>query len=321
MPGTMRAFAAPRIGPIEDCRMVEMPMPEPGPGQARVRVIAAALNPADAKTILGRTGLLHAKVFPLVMGYDLSGVIDAVGPGVDDLRVGTEVFGMLAYSKRTRLGSLAEYTVLPAAWLSEKPTAMDHQTAAASATSGLTALQGLRGPGRMKDGARVLVTGASGGVGSLVVGLARFLGGSADAITSKAGVALAQSLGAGIVIDRNAPDAFAALREPYDIVYDAAAAYSMRTFARVLRKGGTYVTTLPKLATLADFLASPLLGRRVRMVMVKPARADLATVAKAIAGGVQVPIAKRVSLADAGAALADFDKNGAHGKVVVRVAV
>jgi NADPH:quinone reductase-like Zn-dependent oxidoreductase len=200
MPSTMRAFAASKIGPIENCRIVEMPMPEPGPGQVRVRVVAAALNPADAKTILGKTGLLHAKVFPLVMGYDLSGVVDAVGPGVDDLRVGTEVFGMLAYSKRTRLGSLAEYTVLPAKWLLEKPTAMDHETAAASATSGLTALQGLRGSGRMKAGARVLVTGASGGVGALVIGLARVLGGSADAITSKAGLAFAQSLGAGAVV-------------------------------------------------------------------------------------------------------------------------
>ena len=321
MPSTMRAFAATKIGPIENCRIVEMPMPEPGPGQVRVRVLAAALNPADAKTILGRTGFLHAKVFPLVMGYDLSGVVDAVGPGVDDLRVGAEVFGMLAYSKRTRFGSLAEYTVLPATWLSEKPAAMEHETAAASATVGLTALQGLRGPGRMKDGARVLVTGASGGVGALVIGVARFLGGSADAITSKAGMSFAQSLGAGVVIDRNSADAFVALRGPYDIVYDAAAAYSMRTFARVLRRGGTYITTLPKPALLADFLTSPFLGRRVRMIMVRPGRTDLATIAKAIAAGVQVPIAKCVSLAETGAALADFDKNGARGKVVVRVAV
>jgi NADPH:quinone reductase len=320
MPSTMRAFAATEIGPIERCRIVELPLPEPGPGQARVRVIAAALNPADGKTIVGKTGMLHAKVFPLVMGYDLSGVVDAIGPGVTDLAVGAEVFGMLAYSKRTRLGSLAEYTVLPAAWLAKKPASISHDTATAVATVGLTALQGLRGPGRMKSGDTVLVTGASGGVGALVVGVARLLGGSADAITSAAGIDLAKNLGANTVVDRKAPAPFADLRGPYQIVYDAAAAYSMRTFGKLLGKGGTYVTTLPKPSMVGDFLASPFVGRRVRLVMVKPSRADLATLAEFIQRGLQVPIGKKVAFAETGAALADFNEHGAQGKVVVRIA-
>jgi len=320
MSSTMRAFAATRIGPIEDCRIVEMPLPEPGPGQVRVRVMSAALNPADAKTILGKTAMLHAKVFPLVMGYDVSGVVDALGPGVMDLAVGTQVFGMLAYSRRTRLGSLAEYTVLPAHGLAEKPATIDHDTAAAVATVGLTALQGLRGPGRMRSHDRVLVTGASGGVGALVLGVARFLGGSADAITSAAGIDLVKSLGAGTVVDRNTPDLFAGLKERYQIVYDAAAAYSMRRFRKALGKGGTYITTLPKPTIVGDLLASLFVGRRIRLVMVKPSRDDLATLAEFIQGGLQVPIASKVRFEDTGPALADYDKHGAKGKVVIKIA-
>lgn len=318
MPNTMRALAASALGPIEACKVIELPIPEPGPGQARVRIVSAALNPADAKTILGRTSMLHAKGFPLVMGYDLSGVVDAVGAGVD-LPVGTAVFGMLAYSRRTRFGSLAEYTVLPARWLAEKPATIDHDVAAAAATAGLTALQGLRGSGRMKAGDRVLVTGASGGVGALVVGLAHALGGQADAITSHGGMELARSLGAQVVLNRGAPNAFDALVGPYAIVYDAAAAYSLRGFRRVLAAGGTYVTTLPTTALPMDLLAAPFLRRRLRLVMVKPSRDDLTTLARFIAGGLKVPIAARVPLAGAAAALADHHDHGARGKVVVRI--
>jgi len=314
----MRALAASERGPIENCRVIELPIPDPGPGEVRVRIVSAALNPADAKTILGKTGMLHAKGFPLVMGYDLSGVVDAVGSGVD-LPVGTEVFGMLAYGRRTRFGTLAEFTILPAAWLAKKPATIDHDTAAALATAGLTALQGLRGSGCMKTGDRVLVTGASGGVGALVIGVAHALGGKADAITSKGGTDLAQALGAESVVDRADPHFLKALRGPYAIVYDAAAAYSMRAFRHVIAVGGTYVTTLPKLALVGDFLTSPLLRRRVRMVMVKPSRNDLASLAQFMGGGMKVPLAARVPLENAAAALADYDQHGARGKVVIRI--
>jgi NADPH:quinone reductase-like Zn-dependent oxidoreductase len=319
MSKTMRAFAATAIGPIQNCKVMDLPIPEPGPGDVRIRVISAAFNPADAKTILGKTGLLHAKGFPLVMGYDVSGVVDALGAGVEDLHIGAEVFGMLAYSRRTQFGSLAEYTIVPARWLAEKPAHLDHDTAAALATAGLTALQGLRGPGRLKEGNRVLVTGSSGGVGALAIGVVRAVGGKADAITSTGGAKLARIVGAETVVDRSAPDFLSSLNGPYQIVYDAAAAYSMRTFRRVLAKGGTYVTTLPTLTLPLDVLTAPFLRRRIRLVMVKPSRADLLTLADFTKQGLVVPIAERVPLANAATALADYHAHGARGKIVVRI--
>jgi NADPH:quinone reductase len=319
MQKTMRALAANANGPIEQCVVTDLPIPIPGPGEVRVRVASAALNPADAKTILGKTSLLHAKTFPLVMGYDFSGVVDALGPNVADFSVGADVFGMLPYSSKTRFGSLAEYTILPARWLAEKPAYLDHDTAAALATAGLTALQGLRGSGRMKEGNRVLVTGSSGGVGSLVIGVVRALGGKSDAITSTGGAELARRVGAETVVDRSASDFLSSLNGPYQIVYDAAAAYSMRTFRRVLAKNGTYVTTLPTRSLPGDLLVSPFLRRRVRLVRVKPSRADLLVLARFVEHGLVVPIATRVPLADAAAALANYHAHGARGKVVIRI--
>lgn len=319
MPKSMRAFAALAQGPLQNCKVLDLPTPEPGPGEIRVRVVSATFNPADAKTILGKTGMLHAKEFPLIMGYDFSGVVDALGAGVTDLQIGSEVFGMLAYSRRTRFGSLAEYTVVPARWVAEKPAYIDHDTAAALATSGLTALQGLRDIGRMKEGNRVLVTGSSGGVGSLTIGLVRALKGKSDAITSTGGAELARTVGADTIVDRSAPNFLSSLHGPYQIVYDAAAKYSMRTFRRLLARGGTYVTTLPTLTMIGDVLASPFLRRRIRLAMVKPSRSDLLALAGFVKDGLVVPIANRVSLEQAAAALADFYNHGARGKVVVRI--
>jgi NADPH:quinone reductase-like Zn-dependent oxidoreductase len=316
----MRALATSTLGSLGNAHVIELPLPEPGPGEIRVRVHASAINPADPKTMQGKTSLLHAKGFPLVMGYDLSGEVDALGEGVTDLRVDQAVFGFHAYSRRTRLGAFATHTVLPAAFVAEKPASVSHETAAAAATVGLTALQGLRDNARFKSGYRVLVTGASGGVGSVVLGVTKALGGQADAITSTENVDFVTGLGAGQVFNRASPESFAAIKGPYDIVYDAAPAFSLRSFRHVLAPGGTYVTTLPKFSFLGDIVASPFIRRRVRMVMVKPRRSDLEQLARFLEQGLAVPIAKTVSLEDAPSALDDYDRHGARGKVVLRIA-
>jgi len=315
----MRALASSSLGSLRNAHVIDLPLPEPGPGEIRVRVHASAINPSDVKTILGKTRFLHAKGFPLVMGYDLSGEVDALGDGVTDVRVGQTVFGFHAYSRRTRLGAFATHTVLPAAFVAAKPASISHETAAAAATAGVTALQGLRDSGHHKPGYRVLVTGASGGVGAMVIGLTKALGGHPDAITSADNVSFIRGLGAEQVYDRGSPESLAAIKGPYDIVYDAAAAFSMRRFRHALAAGRTYVTTLPKLSLLADLLAAPFLGRRVRMVMVKPKRSDLEQLGLFLEQGLAVPIASTVTLADAASALDDYDRHGARGKVVVRM--
>jgi NADPH:quinone reductase-like Zn-dependent oxidoreductase len=318
MPTTMYALATDAYGPLSNLQIRELPMPEPGPGQVRVRVVASALNPADAKTVQGKITLLHAKTFPLVTGWDLSGVVDKLGSGVEDLQPGQEVFGFHAYSRRTRQGAFAEYTVLPAAYLAPKPKDVSHATAAASATVGLTVLQALRAARLAAEG-RILFTGASGGVGAVGIGIARLMGGTADAVTSTDCVDFVRALGAGRIYDRREQAWLTKVQPGYDVVFDAAAAYSMRFFRRVLRRGGSYITTLPKAGFLLDLLAMPLLGRRPRMIAVKPARPDLERLGSWLASGLAVPVAKTVDLAHAAAAMADFAEHGCQGKIVVQV--
>jgi NADPH:quinone reductase-like Zn-dependent oxidoreductase len=317
MSKTMRALAAPAYG--KDLQAVELPVPEPGPGEVRVRVVASALNPSDGKTLLGKITLLHAKVFPLVVGWDLSGVVDAVGPGPPDFRAGQAVFGFHAYSRATKFGALAEYTVLPASQLAPKPENVTHETAAAAATVGITALQALRDCGRMTVGQAALITGASGGVGSVGIGIARRLGGVVDAVSTGANADFVRGLGVRTVFDRGDEGWIGRVEHKYSVVLDAAAAFGLMAMRPILVPGGAYVSTLPSAGLVGGFLLAPLLRRRCKLVLVRPRRADLEWLAQALREGLRVPIAKVVPIRDAAAAIADFAKNGARGKIAIRV--
>ena len=319
MAKTMRALAAPTYGPIENLKVVELPLPEPGPGEVRVRVMASALNPSDGKTLLGKIKLLHAKVFPFVVGWDLSGVVDAVGPGQTDLRVGQEVFGFHAYSRTTKFGALAEFTVLPATQLAAKPANVSHESAAAAATVGITALQALRDCGRMTTGQEVLITGASGGVGSVAIGVARRLGGVVDAVSTSANVDFVRGLGVRTVFDRGDKAWLARVERQYSMVLDAAAAFGFVGMRNILVPGGAYVTTLPSVAFVGAVLLAPLLRRRCKLVMVRPCRADLEWLAQALRKGLSVPIARVFPIREAAGAIEDFATGGARGKISIRV--
>jgi NADPH:quinone reductase-like Zn-dependent oxidoreductase len=318
---TTYALAANSYGPLENLRWMEVPLPEVRAGEVRVRVHASSVNPSDAKTLLGKITLLHAKVFPLVVGWDVSGVVDELGAGVTGLSLGQEVFGFHPYSWRTRFGAFAEYTVLAADCLAPKPETVTHETAAATATVGLTALQALRDAAHFRPGDRALVTGASGGVGALGLGVARMLGGSADAVTSTRGMELVRSLGAERVFDRTSPDWIRSVRGPYQVVLDAAAAKDFGFFRGVLAQHGTYVTTLLNRKFVGSLVTAPLFGRRTRLVMVKPRRPDLELLGRWLVEGLRVPIVSVTPVREAAKAMARLESSaGVQGKLVIRVA-
>jgi len=159
----MRAMAAPGYGPLERLASIDVPLPSPGRGEVRVRVMASALNPADYKVLLGSLKFLHARNRPLIVGYDFSGVVDAVGSDAGDLAVGDEVFGFLPYGPGNRRGAFAEALIAKCGEVMRKPRGVSHERAAAAATTGLTAIQSIRDLGRLPaTGGKVLVTGGSG---------------------------------------------------------------------------------------------------------------------------------------------------------------
>ncbi len=317
----MRAIASRSYGPLDRLAAVDLPTPDPSPNQALVRVHAAAINPADYKVILGDMKLLHARNFPMVLGYDFSGTVEATGREVSGLAHGSEVFGFLPYGPGNRRGSFAEYLVADVTELAQKPRGVSHIVAAAAATPGLTALQMLRDlAGLPNANARVLVTGASGGVGALAIGIARKLGASVTAVGSGRGLELARKLGAERVIDRKSVDVLSAAQGPFDVVIDAAAGYRWRQWRRALVPGGTYVTTLPSLQFLVDKVLSLFSNTRTSFVNVKARSADLQLLGSWLADGLEVPIDHIVAVRDVATALEQLRRGAALGRIAVDVA-
>lgn len=315
----MKALAAPGYGPLERLALVEAPMPEPGRGEVRVRVVASALNPADYRVVLGTLKIVHARSLPLFVGYDFSGTVDAVGPSTKGFAPGDEVFGFLPYSPRNARGAFAEYVVARCNEIAKKPSRVPHAVAAAAATTGVTALQAIRDCGRApKEGARVLVTGASGGVGSIAIGVARRLGARVAAVGSGAGLSLARRLGAEEVFDRTARRVPEDLEGLYDVVLDASAAYRWSSFRRVLAPGGAFVTTLPSAAFVVDKLHSLVSSTRVAFIAVKSRAEDLQVLGAWLDDGLEVPLSDTIPVRDVARGLARLQASG--GRFAVQVA-
>ncbi len=315
----MKAMAVPTYGPLENLAQIDLPLPTPGAGEVRVRVAASALNPADYKVILGTLKFLHARNRPLVMGYDFSGTVDAVGSGVAAFAPGDDVFGFLPYGPGNARGAFAESLLARADEIARKPAAVSHATAAAAATTGVTAIQSLRDLGRTPStGAEVLVTGVSGGVGSIAVGVARRLGARVTAVGSGAGLEVALRLGAAEVLDRSKQPLPGDIDARFDVVFDASAAYRWSQWRGALKPGGAFVTTLPSLNFGVDKVRSLFASTRVHFVNVKSRPADLGLLASWLEAGLEVPLTSTIPVRDVAKGLAQLQKSG--GRVAVQVA-
>jgi len=315
----MKAMAASAYGPLEGLGQIEVPLPTPGRGEVRVRVVASALNPADYKVLLGTMKFLHGRNRPLIVGYDFSGTVDAVGPEVTARSVGDEVFGFLPYGPFNKRGAFAQALIAKCEEIASKPKGISHETAAAAATTGLTAIQSMRDLGRLPaSGGQVLVTGASGGVGSISVGVANKLNASVTAVGSGMGLEIARRLGAASVLDRTQADLPGNIHEQFDVVFDAAAAFRWRKWRGTLKTGGAFVTTLPSFAFAVDKAASLFARTRVHFVNVKSRPADLELLAGWLEEGLEVPLATSIPVRDLAKGLAQLQKAG--GRISVRVA-
>ena len=317
MDETMRVMGATSDG----VEMTEIPRPTPGRGEVRVKVIASAVNPAEAKVISGDFvgRFLHVKTSPLVLGWDFAGTVDALGDGVTDIEEGTGVWGHLAYSMSQRQGAFAEYITIPLEALAVKPDDVPYHVAAATPTVALTGLQSLRDRGRLREGGNALIIGAGGGIGSVTVGIGKRLGGHVTGVCSTKDVERVKALGADAVIDRKMTDPLAA-ESAYDVVFDTPAVHSFGHCAKILRAGGTYVTTLPDAALITGMARALFTSKRCCFVQVASRRADLELVGRWLSDGLEVLIDSRHKIADLGAALKRQTDRGRVGRVVVDVA-
>jgi NADPH:quinone reductase-like Zn-dependent oxidoreductase len=323
----MKAMARESFGGPEGLKLRDVERPVPAADEVLVRVHVASLNMFDWHMLIGtpylarlEAGLRKPKTE--LVGVDFAGAVESVGADVKDFHPGDEVFG-------GRNGSLAEFVpVREERAIAHKPADVSFEQAASIGIAGVTALQGLRDKGQLRSGQRVLINGASGGVGTYAIQIAKSLGAEVTAVCSTHNVEQARTLGAGQVIDYKQED-FVARGERYDVILDIAGNRSWRECKRVLKHEGRLVIVGgpkknrwigPLGSVLAIVLRSKLGSQRAILFMANLNKDDLVVLADLIdAGKITPAIDRKYELSEAAKALAYVGAGHAQGKVIVTV--
>ncbi len=285
--------------------------------QLLVKVHGTSVNPVDWKVRQGQVQLLSGFNFPKYIGCDLSGVVVAVGEKVTNFQPGDEVYTFL---NPLSGGAYAEYAAIPAATTALKPKNLTHSQSAAVPVAGLTALQALLNLGQIQAGQNVLINGASGGVGTFAVQMAKIMQAEVTGVCSTANLNIIKQLGADVVIDYTQVD-FTQQETQYDIIFDAVAKQSFYTCQNVLQPDGVYISTLPTLESLlavAQTLFFP--GQNAKFILALPIRRDLDQLRDWIESNkIEVVIDKTHSLSNVVQAHIDSETERTVGKIVMSV--
>lgn len=312
----MNAILYRSYGPPEVLELGSLPDPVPGPGQVLVRIRAAALNPVDAEVRRGRFRPLPGQRLPKVPGCDFAGTVVALGAGTSGFQPGDAVYGM---SYTWKGGALAGLIAISASQIAHKPVNLTFDEAAGIPLAGLTALQALHDLGHALPGKRVLIHGASGGVGVFAVQIARTYGMHVVATSSSANLELTRMLGAHESVDYRA-QRIETLPGGFDICFDVYGNLSWPLMRPLLKPGGVYVTTIPSVRNFVHQVLSWFTRRRARVVLVQPLHADLSEL-RALAENLDLkPVIDHVyPLAQAREAFARLESRRARGKVVLEI--
>ena len=308
---TMRAATQHSLGGPEVLEVVDLPRPQPQTNEVLVRVRAAGLNPTDWKHRAAGRFLGQP---PFVLGWDVSGVVEAVGVGVARFAVGDEVFGMLSYPYGH--GSHAEYVAAPARVFAKKPAGLDHVEAAALPLVSLTAWQMLIEYAQLTPGQRVFVHAAAGGVGHVAVQIAKAHGAHVIGTASGKKHDLLRRLGADEMIDYRTED-FTETATDIDVVLDTLGGDTAMRSLRTLTPGGIAVSTVP--VGPDDFTTEATrLGVRALRMLVDSSHADLTAIAGLVdAGRLRPEIAATFPLEEIAAAHRLGETGRTTGKIVV----
>ena len=286
--------------------------------QLLVKVYASSVNPVDWKIRVGQLQFLTGYKFPMVLGFDVSGEVVAVGESVTRFQTGDKVY---AYLDSLPGGAYAEYAVVSERVACFKSENMSYEQAAAVPLAATTALQALRDLGQILPGHKVLINGASGGVGSFAVQIAKALKAEVTAVCSTQNVELVKSLGGDRVIDYTVQD-FTKDTSVYDIIFDAVGKESFSGCQNILKPNGVYVTTLPDPdSVVQSFLTFLLPGKKSKLVVAQSSGQDFAYLKELIEGGkIRSVIDRTYSLEELAVAHAESEQGHVVGKLVITVA-
>ncbi len=298
-------------GAPDELRLDEVTSPEPRRGQVRVQVRAASANPMDGKIRRGEMKALSGFRFPRGLGHDFAGVVDAVGPGVERLKVGDEVFGVTSIPQA---GAFAEYVVADEKNVALKPPSISFEQAAALTTVSVTAWTALAAKARLSAGQSVFISGCLGGVGRSAAQIAKMRGANIVGSCSASGREEALALGVGKVVDYRAFD-IASYQRRFDVAFDTAGALSLSQCGAMLKRGGMSLHIVPTFAKMVGCL----LPSRHHLVFGNPTPQSLAGIAEAAERGQLVPaIGRIVPLSEAISAVVELERTGSpKGKLVI----
>jgi NADPH:quinone reductase-like Zn-dependent oxidoreductase len=322
----MKAIVRTQYGPPDVLQFTEVPKPTPADNEVLIKLYAASVNPLDLFQMRGAPlfrsipGLRTPK--HQVLGCDIAGRVEAVGKEVKQFQPGDEVFGVGGKGFAGR--AFAEYVCSAEDKLALKPANSSFEEAAAVPVAALTALQGLRDKGRIQSGQKVLIDGASGGVGTFAVQIAKSFGAEVTAVCSTKKVDTARSIGADHVIDYTRED-FTKSGQRYDLILGANAHHSIFDYMRALSQDGIYVIVGGGMARIFQaMLLGPLLSRigskKTYFFIANINQKDLVFLKDLLEAGKVVPVIdRRYPLSDAAEALRYLEQKHARGKVVLTV--
>ena len=321
----MQAVVYDRYGSPEVLRLEEVPKPEAKDHEVLVQIHASSVNAADSHLLRGQPALLRLefglfKPKRAILGADIAGRVVAVGSSVTQFQPGDDVFGDLS---SCGFGGFAEYVAVPASAVIRKPMRLTFEQAAAVPLAALTALQSLQKV-QLQAGQSVMIHGASGGVGTFAVQLAKVRGAEVTSVCGSNKVELANSLGADHVIDYSKEN-FAASAKRYDAILSVGGDRSIFDYKRALRKGGKYLAVGGSMKQLFQaMLLGPLLsatsGKTLGNILAKPNQQDLSHLADLLGAGKVAPVIDRCyPLAKVAEALAYLESGQAKGKVTIFV--
>ncbi len=323
----MKAMVYRKYGaPLDVLKLEEIDKPVAKDDEVLIRIHAASVNPLDSHVMTTNVarmmggGLMTPK--NPVPGVDVSGEVEAVGSGVTRLKPGDAVFG-------TCEGSFAEFARAKEFKLAVKPVSVSHEQAASIPVAGLTALQALRDMGKVTRGQKIVITGASGGIGTFAVQIAKMLGADVTAVCSGKSAELILGLGADRVVDYTKED-FTRSGYRHDVIFDLSGEQSLTAYRRALTPKGIYIAAgvlgrgpagaVAFASLLKPILFSPFVTQKLRAFVAKANPTDLAYLAELIASGKITPVIdKRYPLEAAADAVQYIREKRAHGKVVITV--
>jgi NADPH:quinone reductase-like Zn-dependent oxidoreductase len=331
----MKAIVQTEYGSPDVLSLQEVDQPVFTANGVLVRIRATSVNAGDWHLMRGDPfltrlmfgGILKPKI--KILGIDIAGQVEAVGQDVTQFQVGDEVYGDLSESG---FGAFAEYVCASEAALVLKPRNISFEQAATVPCAALTALQGLRDCGRIKSGQKVLINGASGGVGSFAVQIAKALGAEVTAVCSTNKIEMMKTLGADHIIDYTQTD-ITKNGQQYDLIIDAAAYRSVFDYAPILKPEGTYVLIGGSISRLFQVLLfgsiiSRIMRRKVKCLTAKPNRSDLVILKDLIEAGKIVPFIvsgtyplehRTYNLSEVPDAIRQLEQRQVRGKVAISI--